>query len=187
MIETFLPFDLELAYAAALHLTMANTLFPTSTEDENYSQTAHSVLDEMISCGNKVAEARKGELRRIENLFQQLAARVEQEGLRVLTLSERVNPGTEPVHILDQQYPKIPETGAMTDPGVCSPMTARNHPLFLAEPPTPTHADSLSMIGVSATEILSIVDQIDHPEFHYGFFDGSTEWMSEHSTVDPLS
>ncbi|KAL4883600.1 fungal-specific transcription factor domain-containing protein [Aspergillus karnatakaensis] len=94
LLETFLPFDLQLTYASALHLTMAHALFPSpdNTTRAIYSQKAHSILSELILCGNRVAEARQRELTRIEGLFQQFSRQVEQRGLRHLTLSETANP-----------------------------------------------------------------------------------------------
>ncbi|KAJ6002597.1 hypothetical protein N7451_005144, partial [Penicillium sp. IBT 35674x] len=88
LLETFLPFDHEMTYAATLHLIMANALFPSSMHDRSYSKQAHGILDELIICGNRVARARKQELSRIEGLLQEFARRVEQAGLRLLTLSE---------------------------------------------------------------------------------------------------
>ncbi|KAL2793118.1 fungal-specific transcription factor domain-containing protein [Aspergillus keveii] len=93
LLETFLPFELEVTYGAALHLTMATTLFPLEVESQgqgqaqNFSADAHGILDEMIGKGNKLAAARKTELTHLESLFCELAARIERYGLQTLTLT----------------------------------------------------------------------------------------------------
>lgn len=89
-IEVFLPFEMEVTYGAALHLMIANTLFPHSTDSTpgySWSQEAHSILDEMVSKGNMLAAARKTELSHLESLFNELAARIERAGLQALTLA----------------------------------------------------------------------------------------------------
>ncbi len=97
-----------MTYAAALYLTLSNALFfPSSTDtdtdpgpntdtdrtdcadraDRAYSRDAHTILDELVLSGNRVAAARKRELIGIEALFDEFARRVQREGLRLLTLS----------------------------------------------------------------------------------------------------
>ncbi|GAB1196694.1 hypothetical protein APSETT444_005969 [Aspergillus pseudonomiae] len=161
-LETFLPFDLEFTYAAALHLTMANTLYPPGTNDDTYSKSAHSILDEMILCGNKVAEVRKDELRCIEGLFQEFAKRVQQEGLQVLTLSGRglveAGPDENPSQECRGQTPATePPTfteSSAQSPSVNQSLTASVDPLD-------------NVIGISSYEFLSIVDQIGGSEMPY--------------------
>lgn len=97
-----------MTYAAALYLTLSNALFfPSSTDtdtdpdpntdtdrtdcadraDRAYSRDAHTILDELVLSGNRVAAAHKRELTGIEALFDEFARRVQREGLRLLTLS----------------------------------------------------------------------------------------------------
>ena len=68
---------------------MANTLFPNAhgTDGQNHSQTAHTILDEIIFRGNRLAEARKTELANLEGIFQELRMIMEQRGFRTLSLS----------------------------------------------------------------------------------------------------
>ncbi|OJI96044.1 hypothetical protein ASPVEDRAFT_35372 [Aspergillus versicolor CBS 583.65] len=90
LLEVFLPFEMEVTYGAALHLMIANTLFPHSTDSTpgySWSHEAHSILDEMVSKGNMLAAARKTELSHLESLFKELAARIERAGLQALTLA----------------------------------------------------------------------------------------------------
>ncbi|KAJ5231508.1 uncharacterized protein N7469_006096 [Penicillium citrinum] len=95
LLEVFLPFEMEVTYGAALHLMIANSLFPSATDEHDYHQEAHSILDEMIFKGNKLAAARKEELSHLEGLFSELTARVERYGLQTLTL-------TTPEHIRNE-------------------------------------------------------------------------------------
>ncbi|KAE8378157.1 fungal-specific transcription factor domain-containing protein [Aspergillus bertholletiae] len=161
-LETFLPFDLEFTYAAALHLTMANTLYTPGTNDTSYSKSAHSILDEMIMCGNKVAEVRKGELHCIEGLFHEFAKRVQQEGLQVLTLSghglAEAGPDENPSQECRGQTPPT-EPPTVTESTTQSP--SANHSLTAS-------VDALdNIMGISSYEFLSIVDQIGGSEMHY--------------------
>lgn len=170
---------------------MANTLFPSSTSDHLPSQTAHAILDEMILCGNRVAEARKAELTRIEGLFLELSKRVEQEGLRVLTLS-----GREAVEAVSAPHPNpqpdeesersgeasLAEAGLVSTSGV-GVGGARG---LSAEGSEQGGFDSLDLIGISSYEFLSIVDQIDNP-VPYGVFDGGSEWLAGEEVPESFS
>lgn len=158
---------------------MANTLFPSSTEDQSYSQTAHSILDEMILCGNRVAEVRKTELIRIESLFSELAKRVEQEGLRTLTLTGRevVDTGAMvPRSHSEEGEASLTESGLGTQPLVRD--ANANVRGLSAEPSDPGNGDSLDLVGISSYEFLSIVDQIDNPGIPYGIFESGSEWLA---------
>ncbi|KAL4942658.1 hypothetical protein BDV06DRAFT_235261 [Aspergillus oleicola] len=208
LLETFLSFDLELTYAAALHLTMANALFPSSPDNRVlYSQRAHAILNELILYGNRVAEARQRELSRIESLFRQFSRQVKQQGLRHLTLSESANP--------IYTVPNNPNYNSNTNtnntsmpqapPNLEGEASISEHPqsvpTILPEPPVSTSsgqenshlnqplsasADSPSAgntvgfdsFGISSYEFLSIVDQISNPVLSYGELDIRPEWLA---------
>lgn len=181
-LEIFLPSDLEFTYAAALHLTMANTLFPCGRDDQTCSQAAHSVLDEMISTGNKVAEARKGELIRIEGLFQKLADRVEQEGLQVLSLSNR---GVSEVgRVNNGSQGELEGQGPVTETETDSQSSTRDTSHLFAEESVPASVDVLDQFGISPYEFISIANQIDHPEVSYGIFDTGLAWIEGRHITD---
>lgn len=175
---------------------MANTLFPSSTSDSSSSQTAHGILDEMILCGNRVAEARKAELSRIEGLFFELSKRVKQEGLRVLTLSggevvEAVpahNPNPSPDE--DQERPRAgEESSSLAEAGLVptSAVGGANARGLSAEGFEQGGFDSLDLIGISSYEFLSIVNQIDNPGVPYGVFDGPPEWLAGDDVPETFS
>lgn len=155
--ETFLPFELEVAYGAALHLMMANTLFPHAVEGQTYSGEAHCVLDEMISKGNRLAAARKTELTHLEGLFRELATRIERYGLQTLTLTTPNRAGDETIFdSFHEQHLDKTTTGAMLDTDALHGEEGSSPPLHhLAN-----GVERLDEIGISSYEFLSIIEQI---------------------------
>ncbi|KAI9929625.1 hypothetical protein MW887_001099 [Aspergillus wentii] len=155
----FLPFELEFTYGAAIYLTMTKTLFPHSVDGEACSKSAHSILDEMIHKGNRLAEVRSAELTHLEQLFQHLTTRIEQQDLQTLYLStpeQRNAPGPN-IHNVQEEPATDPE--------------ATTAPLATDLPMSPTaivqeagDLDFLESIGISSYEFLSIVDQIGNQE-----------------------
>ncbi|BCS23913.1 Zn(II)2Cys6 transcription factor [Aspergillus puulaauensis] len=187
LLETFLPFDLEMTYAAALYLTLSNALFfPSSADtDRAYSRAAHEILDELVLSGNRVAGARKRELTRIEGLFQEFARRVEQEGLRLLTLSDQGLPDATQLNV-DINTNAPAEMGLVSAAALQTPSSSSNAASTLfhghghanpssVEPvdsaPAPASVEFLESIGISSYEFLSIVEQIDHPGISVGELD----------------
>ena len=156
----FLPFELEFAYGAAIHLLMANTLFPHATEHNTFSEEAHSIFDEMICKGNRLASSRKTEFAHLEGLFRELVTRTKQHGIPRLTLysPELSENNLVEGHPLDGQQagnpvidPTLSARATFEDPGV--PVN------FL--PNEPNNAGFLDEIGISSCEFLSIINQID--------------------------
>ncbi|KAL4894954.1 fungal-specific transcription factor domain-containing protein [Aspergillus ambiguus] len=189
-LEIFLPFELEFTYAAALHLTMANALFPPVADDQTYSKTAHWILDEMIRGGNKVAEARKAELRCIEGLFEEFAQRVQQGGLRVLTLSGPGNADVETVAVVENQngeslaQPQPP----VAQPRVSAQLSLRGSQSPSADADTSVNIDSLDDVtGISSYEFLSIVNQIGNPEALYNVLEVGPEMLEDENGIEPFS
>jgi proline utilization trans-activator len=165
VLETFLPYDVEFTYAAALHLTLANTVFQSGGNGETYSQNAHSILDDIISGGNKVAEARKGELVRIEDLCKELNHRVQEEGLQVFSLSNRADTETSWVDSGDTERQRAVSTAGT----IALPQwPTTDIPQFPAETSMLAHVDTLEDVGISSYEFLSIVSQLDNPVLSYG-------------------
>lgn len=164
---------------------MANALFPPADDHTNtYSRTAHSILDEMIRGGNKVAAARKGELRCIEGLFEEFAQRVQQGGLRVLTLSGS-GPGAGHVDggsgsgATDTDIPNGNGTGNGEPPAqvpAAQQLSVNGTRSPSVDPSASVNVDSLDDVtGISSYEFLSIVDQIGNPEMLYNVLEVGPE------------
>jgi hypothetical protein len=154
---------------------MANGIFPSSADNRPYDcQQAHAILDELMLYGNRVAEARKRELSRIEGLFQEFARQVEQQGLRHLKLSYPVL--SEPVlpNIFNESNPPEPP---ITDPGMVLGSSSHENSLLSDDLSTPANIGYSESFGISSYEFLSIVDQLTNPVPH-GLFDTRSEWLS---------
>lgn len=135
---------------------MANTLFP---DDHGCSHLVHPILDDMIGRGKKVAEKRKRELIYLENICQELSARIQQEGLQILSLivpedtaSEAERRRTMAVENEEQGHHIPLDADAMS---------AMNQPIH---PHMGTNIDFLDNIGISSEDFLSIVQQIGDPD-----------------------
>ncbi|KAB8263078.1 hypothetical protein BDV32DRAFT_136151 [Aspergillus pseudonomiae] len=155
LLEIFLPYDLEFTYAAALHLAMANAVFPRALDGQAYLEEAHRILDEMISNGNKVAEVRKAELVHLEMLFEELATRVKAQGLQPLTL------GVEE----DGDGETVTDIGVWDLPIPGDSLTS--HPADMQM----SSVELLNNIGISSSDFLYIVDQIGNPDVSYSILD----------------
>jgi hypothetical protein len=154
---------------------MANALFPpnTNTDSRSYSQVAHSILDEMVLSGNRVAEARKRELISIEGLFKELARRVEQEGLRILTLADQGLTDLAPLNIPNESR----SDATITEPVTAFQSLARDDRPSSAGSLAPANIEFLDSIGISSNEFLSIVDQINNPGMPYGALEVRPDWL----------
>ncbi|KAL4940913.1 hypothetical protein BDV06DRAFT_230066 [Aspergillus oleicola] len=192
LLGIFLPFEMEVTYGAALHLMIASTLFPHSTDESRTS--------EMVSKGNMLAAARKTELSHLESLFRELAAKIKRSGMQALTLTTPDSTsygsshrhdnhhglGSEPeigaqdsvsrgAHAhqdqpLDPHIPSDVTTAATTiDPLSGSGMENQAYgPLYTPSSPSLPHlansAELLIELGISSYEFLSIIDQIGEAE-----------------------
>ncbi|KAE8376622.1 hypothetical protein BDV26DRAFT_293960 [Aspergillus bertholletiae] len=75
LLDSFLPFDLEATYTAAVVLAAAPAADTSLLDDWiPWFHTSVTVLDEMISCGNLIAGFRKSELQQLAGMLSQLAA-----------------------------------------------------------------------------------------------------------------
>ncbi|KAF0318009.1 hypothetical protein GQ607_014794 [Colletotrichum asianum] len=172
LIEVFLPFDLEYAYGAAIHLTIANALFPSTTEIDGpaHGREAHAILDDMIHKGNSVAEVRKAELAHLEFLFNEFAMRVNQPDIqpsRPLVRSVQLRP-----------FPSIWESST-AGPDLASITTLSEPQPLVCAPETPNNAEFLDSIGISSDDFLSIVEQMgnhDDADLPFAMLDLSQFW-----------
>lgn len=168
-LEVFLPYDLEFAYAAAIHLAMANALFPQEVDGPAHIQEAHSIIDGLVYNGNKVAEVRKAELVHLQSLFEELAARVHSQGLQPLTLCTphdmAARSGNNTSDGDSQNRVDQPDGEPAFDPGFMSlSMLGYSESSHSADMQMPG-VEFLDNIGISSAEFLSIVEQIGNPDF----------------------
>ncbi|QQK40055.1 Zn(II)2Cys6 transcription factor [Penicillium digitatum] len=175
-VEVFLPYNLEFAYAAAIHLVMATALFPEVETGQCCIQQSYSILDRMITNGNRIAQARRDELLYLENLFQELSSRAVSQGLKPFTLD--IPDGAEATTEIrmDDRNGTVPD-------GKDDPISLDDHdPLWMGysipgpHAPYPTDmgvpsVELLSYIGISSADFLSIVDQIGNPDISYSAVD----------------
>jgi hypothetical protein len=160
---------------------MANTLFPATDESTIHSQTAHAILDEMISKGNKVASVRKKELDHLQSLFSELSKRAEDSGFQTLTLAtpELAEYGPQTLAQSQSQpnsqtQPQAPDAHHQQDrfstpfanyPDLNLHITAsrdsRSPPSF---PTEPLNHEFLDNIGISSYEFLAIVEQMGNQD-----------------------
>ncbi|KAM0283258.1 hypothetical protein ACHAQH_002552 [Verticillium albo-atrum] len=160
LLEVFLVFDLEFVYSAAIHLTMADALFPSVAEDaRGHREAAHSIIDDMISKGNKVASVRKDDLSQLEDLCRELAAQSDARGLQTLTLlglDDSISGSSQTGTNLDT----VPGAEEMGLQGPGDPMGEESQMLWASMPPPTTNIEFLDNIGISSEEVFSILDQI---------------------------
>ncbi|BCS30660.1 uncharacterized protein APUU_80963A [Aspergillus puulaauensis] len=172
LLEVFLLYNLEFTYAAAIHLAMASALSPEAFDGKASAQEAHSILDQMISNGNKVARVRKEELLHLEGLFHEVAARAESKGLQPLSLTtalgREVDPdehgfrvGTEEQHLRQLSDDMLPD--AHGDPEY-------DHSMYHGDVLMPS-TELLNDIGISSVEFLGIIEQIGNPDTGYSLLD----------------
>ncbi|KGO64981.1 Transcription factor, fungi [Penicillium italicum] len=174
LVEFFLLYNLEFAYAAAIQLAMANALFPEVDNEQCFIQQSHSILDRMITNGNQIAEARREELMYLENLFQELSSRAVSQGLQPLTLDTPDDAETTTEDrtddrngaLLDEMEGPI----SLDDPLWMSYSASDSQALCPADMEVPS-VELLSNIGISSADFLSIVDQIGNLDASYGVLD----------------
>ncbi|KAL9616678.1 MAG: hypothetical protein Q9160_008466 [Pyrenula sp. 1 TL-2023] len=94
MAETFLPFDLEAAFAATMVLFLIPVIDNSLIENRaSWAETAYDVLDEMILCGNRNAAARKSDLQQLEAIMAQISYSSPNRQATVRTQDARPNSG----------------------------------------------------------------------------------------------
>lgn len=149
MLETFLPFDLENLFSSFFVLSLISAILPDTLPDPNYREMGFSLLDEMISRGNRVAQIRKSEIELLEELVQPMMRphiRPTQPGANALA---HVMAPLAPNHLHEQVNTPI----AALDAAVTTPALQAGQ------------EDDLSFdwrdLGLSMDHMLSVTDQLD--------------------------
>lgn len=140
---------------------MATSLFPKETEGRWYRHEAHTILDDMIKRGNRVAEARKKELLYLETIFDAFTERINREGAAPLTLFDQQD-------VCSSMMPRDEDVdefcGAESMAGQSSRSTSANfemqHRLLVSSPAPPIGLDLSDTMGISSFDFYSIVEQM---------------------------
>ncbi|KAL9076447.1 MAG: hypothetical protein Q9157_003656 [Trypethelium eluteriae] len=71
--ESFVPFDREATFSSSVVLSVAATVDPSLVKDrDSRLMTASSILDEMVSCGNRIADFQRRELDQLDFSLRRL-------------------------------------------------------------------------------------------------------------------
>ncbi|ATY65318.1 C6 transcription factor [Cordyceps militaris] len=159
VLDSFLPYDVEFTFGAALNLTMANAVFPGVVDYEICHGMSHQILDDLVARGNRVALARRSELSHLEDLCHELISRGNQQGLATLQLL-----GPEPQMIdigrrssgnndvMDESHPLTSDM----DMSQTMHLLPHTHPM--------RDSEFLENIGISSEDFLSIVEGMGGPD-----------------------
>lgn len=176
-IETFLPFDLEFTFSAALHLTIACTLFQFENTEQHHTETAHRIFEHLVSGGNRVAEVRKTELIHIQFLFQEFSNRIEPQGVQSLDLFGRIEDQASPGRGFDcEEQSEFLGESSMALEWPTTPEENMGSASLTRELLAPGQY-SLEAIGISSNEFLNIVDQISTQDLTHGMWGPQPEWL----------
>ena len=72
-VESFVPFDREATFSSSVVLSVAATVDPSLVKDrDSRFVTACSILDEMVTCGNRIADFQRHELDQLDFSLRRL-------------------------------------------------------------------------------------------------------------------
>lgn len=154
-----------------MDLLIARAIFPDIGEEQNDgTNKAHSLFNEMIQNGNRVAEIRKAEYDFLELALQEFTTRVKAQELQPFSwMSAITNSHIEattignieqmqsarPGHMISTSTPFVEMVGPVNDPTATSLSNSQSF----------TVPDFFDNIGISSNAFLSIVDQIGETTF----------------------
>lgn len=152
-VETFLPFDLDSAFASTVVLLMGPAIEPRRLEPHTaWIDKAHSVFEEMIEGGNLIARLLLSELQKLDEMLCCISG------------------GRAAPRSLQQQGPAVvaPRTPMTSSMSTTTTATRR---LSDAIPPAPDYVieDEYAATGLTAADIMALADSIESYD---------TEWMS---------
>ncbi|EFY98027.2 Zn(II)2Cys6 transcription factor [Metarhizium robertsii ARSEF 23] len=160
MLEVFLPYDVEFAFGAALHLTMASAVFPDVVDYQHCRHLSHQILHELVSRGNRIARARTAELKYLETLCAELAVQGRRQGHQTLTLSHLES---EPMDVWGADAGNEARL-TVGDQNLGAGMPEPDDSLQDLGHNTSSNMDLLNSIGISADNFFSIIQQMPDPE-----------------------
>lgn len=164
-------------------LTATSTLFPDLVGEQTFRSKTNSIMEEIISKGNKVAEVRKSDLRRLESLFEELTRQESAIFHNAGGRAEEVNPAANTTSTV-RQAPDLHDLDTNpTLPGVVN--SELLIPVELSDSDLPDGQnllgeDFLANFGLSSDSMLSVVDQIGYND-DLASGNISNEWIWETS------
>lgn len=175
--ETFLPFDLEFTYGAALALIMTHFLFLDIVPEESVLAQANSIFKEITSKGNMLARVRQQELQWLEGLFEDFKRR-------------------EEFNVIERAAEDATAAGSSAVPDLEDAITSSSGPLADSHASSQDFAGSSdanmfgqggfnfggtvfndnSLLGLSSDNMFSLADQIGL-EDSYAYSDMQNNWI----------
>jgi hypothetical protein len=161
--DSFLPYDVEFTFGAALNLTMANALFPDVVDFNSCHEMAHQILNDLVYRGNRVAQARRSELCHLEDLCSELISRGQRKGLQILHLSGPDSQVRNLGRKTNGDHERV--LSATNEPHAVSKYVDANHTIHTVPHKQPTSdMEFLDDIGISSEEFRFIVQQMGDSE-----------------------
>lgn len=171
--ETFLPWDLDSLFVATMVLVLVKFVDDTISENSSaWLNKAFAFLDTMVSNGNKIAEFRAAELRKLEEMLSEYSAnRTPQQYPPLQPLPPQPPEQQQEQTIIQHQSPpqgySIPPD-MQSSRNMLNPDTMGMYTAF---------SDESSGFGddLTADQILAVAESMDL---------GTTEWFNTFATMD---
>ncbi|KAL7622540.1 hypothetical protein AAE478_008047 [Parahypoxylon ruwenzoriense] len=157
MLSTFLPFQLEYAFSAAMLLSILGTILPSYIPDTSWFGSISLVLDEMMRKQNVVARLRKSELEQLGALLGPVH-RHEQDVTQDVSASALADSGG--VNMMMSPPSNI-------DPSLVSDENLEHNEFGL--PWDPSYGMGNGFLG-NPNQILELADQLEHEDISYTIF-----------------
>ncbi|KAF2446560.1 Zn(II)2Cys6 transcription factor [Karstenula rhodostoma CBS 690.94] len=173
LLETFLPWDLDSLFVSTMVLVLIRFVDDTLSEDSSaWLNKAFAFLDTMVSNGNKIAEFRCAELRKLEMMLSEYSA----------NRTPQQYPPLQPFAPLPRQPQQQPIIGQHQPPPEGYPM-----PRDMQSPRTMMSPEAMGMYtafsdessgfgdDLTAEQILAVAESMDL---------GTTDWFNTFATMD---
>ncbi|USP74748.1 Zn(II)2Cys6 transcription factor [Curvularia clavata] len=166
LLETFLPWDLDSLFVSTMVLVLIRFVDDTLSENSSaWISKAFAFLDTMISNGNKIAESRAAELRKLEELLSEYSVNRTRQQYTTPLLPQQQQPVG--------QYQPPPDRNLMRS-DMQSPQIMMNSEamgMYTA------FSDESSGFGddLTAEQILAVAESMDL---------GTTDWLNTLATMD---
>ncbi|OHE97279.1 fungal specific transcription factor domain-containing protein [Colletotrichum orchidophilum] len=176
LLETFLPLDLDSLFVSMVALLVARGVDSRLIESQiPWVDKSHAIIEEMVASGNLIAEFRKNEMQKLEEML------LEFDATRPRPLSDLTTTATIIAQQQQQQQQPVPSSDWQQQPDTCStaalqpaPLPAETRSPLSQETTLPVYRE-LSKDSSSQAEDLTtqqIIDVVNSMEWE------DNEWMS---------